>query len=71
MTPLHLAAEQGCASTAQFLVEKGADINIKDNYGVCVLHVLITSTMGNFAAWFAGRLTCDSNKVSNSQDFED
>ena len=34
-------------------------------------HVLITSTMGNFAVWFAGRLTCDSNKVSNSQDFED
>ena len=37
----------------------------------CMVHVLITSTMGNFAAWFAGRLTCDSNKVSNSQDFED
>ena len=27
--------------------------------------------MGKLAAWFAGRLTCDSDKVSNSQDFED
>ena len=34
------------------------------------IHILITSTMGKFAAWFAGRLTCDSNEVSNSQDFE-
>ena len=34
-TPLHWAAEQGHAGTAQFLVDKGADINIKDNDGVC------------------------------------
>ena len=34
-TPLHLAAELGHTGTAQFLVEKGADINIKDSDGVC------------------------------------
>ena len=34
-------------------------------------NVFITSTMGKFASWFAGRLTCDSKKVSNSKDFED
>ena len=34
-TPLHLAAEGGHAGTAQLLVEKGADINVKDNDGVC------------------------------------
>ena len=33
-TPLHWAAFQGHPVTAQFLVEKGADINVKDNYGV-------------------------------------
>ena len=33
-TPLHRAVEQGHAGTAQFLVEKGADINVKDNDGV-------------------------------------
>ena len=34
MTPLHSAAIGGDADTAQVLVEKGADINIKDNNGV-------------------------------------
>ena len=33
-TPLHLAAEEGHAGTAQVLVEKGADINIKNSRGV-------------------------------------
>ena len=33
-TPLHWAAEQGHAGTAQFLVEKGADISVKDSHGV-------------------------------------
>ena len=33
-TPLLLAAEKGLAGTAQFLVEKGADMNIKDIDGV-------------------------------------
>ena len=32
-TPLHWAAERH-ADIAQFLVEKGADINVKDNDGV-------------------------------------
>ena len=33
-TPLHWAATEGEEGTAQFLVEKGADINIKDSFGV-------------------------------------
>ena len=33
-TPLHWAAIQGEVSTVQLLVEKGANINVKDNYGV-------------------------------------
>ena len=33
-TPLYFAAEQGDVGTAQFLVEKGADINVKDNFEV-------------------------------------
>ena len=33
-TPLHYAAGGGHAGTAQLLVKKGADINIKDRYGV-------------------------------------
>ena len=34
MTPLHSVAIGGDAGTAQVLVEKGADFNIKDNNGV-------------------------------------
>ena len=34
MTPLHWAAEKGHANTVHCLVEKGADINIKDGSGV-------------------------------------
>ena len=35
-TPLHWAAAMdGKEVTVQFLVEKGADINVKDNDGVC------------------------------------
>ena len=34
-TPLHLAVEEGKEGTVQLLIEKGADINIKDNDGVC------------------------------------
>ena len=35
------------------------------------IDVLLLVQWVKFAAWFAGRLTCNSNKVSNSQDFED
>ena len=34
-TPLHEAAIQGKEGTVQLLIEKGADINIKDSTGVC------------------------------------
>ena len=34
MTLLLLAAREGIEGTVQLLVEKGADINIKDNDGV-------------------------------------
>ena len=33
-TPLHLAVLNGHTDTVQYLTEKGADINIKDNDGV-------------------------------------
>ena len=37
-TPLHLAAERGrFENTLKYLVDKGADINIKENYGVSII----------------------------------
>jgi len=37
-TPLHLAAEKGrFENTLKYLVDKGADINIKDEKGVIVM----------------------------------
>ena len=33
-TPLHRAVIQGKEVTVQLLIEKGADINVKDRYGV-------------------------------------
>ena len=48
-TPLHSAANAGKEGIVQLLIEKGADIDIKDSYGVrewvciteCVLVLLI------------------------------
>ena len=34
-TPLHWAAREGKVGTVQLLIEKGVEINIKDNDGVC------------------------------------
>ena len=34
VTPLHCAADKGKEGTVLLLIEKGADINIKDNDGV-------------------------------------
>ena len=34
MTPLHLGAGKGKEDTVQLLIEKGADVNIKNNDGV-------------------------------------
>ena len=36
MTPLHLAAERGSIRIVKYLVEQGAEINIRDNNGVSV-----------------------------------
>ena len=33
-TPLHIAVESGNDATVNFFVEKGADVNTKDNDGV-------------------------------------
>ena len=35
-TYLHLAFEGGHMNTVKYLVDKGADINTKDDHGVCV-----------------------------------
>ena len=34
MTPLHLAARGGYVDTVRYLVDKGADTNIADRWGV-------------------------------------
>ena len=36
MTPLHLAAESGHIKIVNYLVDKGADINIQDDNGVII-----------------------------------
>lgn len=30
MTPLHLAVQQSCFEIVQYLIDKGADVNMKD-----------------------------------------
>ena len=42
MTPLHRAAEEDNEGTVQLLIEKGADVNVKDNDGVCECSVLLS-----------------------------
>ena len=37
MTPLHVAAERGHTKIVEYLVNKGADINIQDKNGV-IMH---------------------------------
>lgn len=39
MSPLHLAAKEGHAETVQFLIAKGASINIQDKNGRTALHL--------------------------------
>ena len=39
-TPLHIAAGKGYTEPMKSLVAKGADVNIKDNAGVCTLVLL-------------------------------
>ena len=38
MTPLHDAAEQNSVDVARLLIERGADIDAKDNNGSTPLH---------------------------------
>ena len=33
-TPLHLAAKEGSYNVVRYLVDKGADVNIKNQFGV-------------------------------------
>ena len=42
MTPLHVAAKKGeCPKIVKYLIDKGTDINIKDNNGVSETIVLV------------------------------
>ena len=42
LTPIHIAAGEGrCEDTLKYLVDKGADINIKSNNGVNEQNVLV------------------------------
>lgn len=36
MTRLHLAVEKGDMNTVKYLVDRGDDVNIRDNNGVCL-----------------------------------
>ena len=38
-TPLHVAAGKGYKYTTEVIVKAGADINIKDNDGVCTTYI--------------------------------
>ena len=40
-TPLHIAARSGRDYTVEFLVEKGADISIKDQAGISMTILLM------------------------------
>ena len=40
-TALHIAAREGHERTVEYLVSKGADINIQDNNGVCMTILLM------------------------------
>ena len=39
-TPMHIAAQGGQANTVKLLINKGADIDIKDNTGVSALRII-------------------------------
>jgi len=47
MTPLLMAAASGHEALAQFLLEKGADPNAKDDYGATALHYSMTQGIGH------------------------
>ena len=47
MTPLHMAAKRGCSYLVGYLIDKEADINIKDDNGVIILLALLIHTSVN------------------------
>ena len=42
MTPLHEAAEKGHVGAVDYLIQAGADVNIKDNGGVSEKTIVLT-----------------------------
>ena len=44
-TPIHRAAGKGHLDTMNYLIEKGASINIKDEYGVSEVMITVQVTL--------------------------
>ena len=42
-TPLYLAASYGHSAAVQLLLEKGADMEVKDNFGLTALYITAMS----------------------------
>ncbi len=50
-TPLHIACSIGMRHMAQFLVERGADVNVKNNDRKTPLHLLVERRWADLAKW--------------------
>ena len=56
--PLHLAAKMGDESLVHLLLEKNADVNLQDMYGLTALHLATQSGNGNIVRLLLERKAC-------------
>ena len=61
MTPLHHAAGNNNISVAEYLIEKGADVNAKHNTGWTPLHFVAIRLAVNPDAWVDMLILLDEN----------